>query len=188
MIALQTKEGRDVCITQQESNSFSLRTAAVNRRHSADGTIGSGAGSAPGRGPVEPDRFHPYRRQFSDGAVTAAGCLQQCSTSFSCLQEVCSPDTRSHSSSSEAPTSWDQYNGSFQVSRLLVSSPVILVKALCNPKQQVDIRKMHIPAHTEVIHWCSVITNIGELIPMQKNSYNQYFYNNNVSNDNVKTM
>ncbi|XP_078102410.1 forkhead box protein N1 isoform X1 [Sander vitreus] len=102
--------------SQKESNTFSLRTAALNRRHSADGTIGLGSGSAPGRGPVDSDRFHPYRRQFSDGAVTAAGCLQQCLSSLSCLQEVCTSDTLSHRSSSEAPTSWDQYNGSVQSS------------------------------------------------------------------------
>ncbi|XP_074498051.1 forkhead box protein N1 [Sebastes fasciatus] len=110
MAESQTKEDRDDCFTQQESNTFSLR------RHSSDGTIGSGPGSAPGRGPVDSDRFHPYRRQFSDGAVPAAGCLQQCSSSFSCLQEECSPDTRSHSSSGEVPTSWDQYSGSVQSS------------------------------------------------------------------------
>ncbi|XP_070762464.1 forkhead box protein N1 [Enoplosus armatus] len=114
MAESQTKEGRDICFTQQESNTFSSRTAAVNRRHSADGTIGSVSGSAPGRGPVNSNSFHPYRRQFSDGAVTASGCLQQCSSSFSCLQEVCSPDARSNSSSGEAPTSWEQYNGSVQ--------------------------------------------------------------------------
>ncbi|XP_032368192.1 forkhead box protein N1 isoform X1 [Etheostoma spectabile] len=100
--------------SQKESNTFSLRTAVLNRRHSADGTIGSG--SAPGQGPIDSDRFHPYRRQFSDGAVTAAGCLQQCSSSFSCLQEVCSSDTLLHKSSSEAPSSWDQYNDSVQSS------------------------------------------------------------------------
>lgn len=120
LITPQTKVGRDVCFAQKDSNTFSLRTAALNRRHSADGTIGLGSGSAPGRGPVDSDRFHPYRRQFSDGAVTAAGCLQQCSSSFSCLQEVCSSDTLSHRSSSEAPTSWDQYNGSVQVSRFML--------------------------------------------------------------------
>lgn len=114
MITPQTKEVTDVCCTQQENNGFSVRTAAVKRRHSADATLGSGSGSA--RGPVDSDRFHPYRQQFSDGA----SCLNQCSPSFSCLQEVCSSDTRSHSSSDEAPTSWDQYNGSIQVSRLLV--------------------------------------------------------------------
>uniref|UniRef100_A0A8C9YY40 Forkhead box N1 n=1 Tax=Sander lucioperca TaxID=283035 RepID=A0A8C9YY40_SANLU len=117
---LRPSFGRDVCFAQKDSNTFSLRTAALNRRHSADGTIGLGSGSAPGRGPVDSDRFHPYRRQFSDGAVTAAGCLQQCSSSFSCLQEVCSSDTLSHRSSSEAPTSWDQYNGSVQVSRFML--------------------------------------------------------------------
>uniref|UniRef100_A0A3Q3IIY3 Fork-head domain-containing protein n=1 Tax=Monopterus albus TaxID=43700 RepID=A0A3Q3IIY3_MONAL len=121
MAESQSKEGRDVCFTQylqldrQETSTFSLRTAAVNRRHSVDGTISSGPGSALGRGHLDPDRFHPYRRQFSDGAVMAAG-LQQCSSAFSCLQEVCSPDTHSYSSSSEASPSWDQYNSSVQSS------------------------------------------------------------------------
>ncbi|XP_044059238.1 forkhead box protein N1 isoform X2 [Siniperca chuatsi] len=128
MAESQSKEGRDICFTQQGSNTFSLRTAAVNRRHSTDGTICSGSGSAPGRGPIDSDRFHPYRRQFSDGAVMAVGCLQQCSSSFSCLQEVCGPDTHSHSSSDEAPT-WDQYNGSVQVSRLMSLHPELPVPA-----------------------------------------------------------
>uniref|UniRef100_I3JN55 Forkhead box N1 n=1 Tax=Oreochromis niloticus TaxID=8128 RepID=I3JN55_ORENI len=100
----QTKEGS--CFTQEESNTLSLRTAAVSRRHSADGMISSRSG----RGDVDSDRFHPYHRQFSDGAV--AGCLQQCSSSFSSLHEVCSPDSHSHSS--DMPPSWDQYNGSIQ--------------------------------------------------------------------------
>ncbi|KAI3353766.1 hypothetical protein L3Q82_004997 [Scortum barcoo] len=147
----QTKEGRDACFSQQEcNNTFSSRTVAVNRRHSADGTIGSGSGSAPGRGPVEPDRFHPYRRQFSDGAVTAAGSLQQCSSSLSCLQEVCGPEARSHSSSGEAPTSWDRYNGSFQSSYQQL--PAVPVEPSCflsqsfssysssSPLQQVSCR------------------------------------------------
>ncbi|XP_005720992.1 forkhead box protein N1 [Pundamilia nyererei] len=100
----QTKEGS--CFTQEKSNTLSLRTAAVSRRHSADGMISSRSG----RGDVDADRFHPYQRQFSDGAVTE--CLQQCSSSFSSLHEVCSPGSHSHSS--DMPPSWDQYNGSIQ--------------------------------------------------------------------------
>ncbi|XP_008293262.1 forkhead box protein N1 [Stegastes partitus] len=100
--------------SQEESNTFSLRTVAANRRHSADGVTGSGSGLAPGRGPVDSDRFHPYRRQFSEGAVAAAGCLQQCSSPYSRLQEVCSPEARLHSD--EVPASWEQYNGSIQSS------------------------------------------------------------------------
>lgn len=123
MAESQTKAGGDVCFTQQGSNTFSLRTAAGNRRHSADGTIGSGSRSAPARGAVDSNRFHPYHRQFSDGAVTAAGCLPQCSSSFSYLQEACGPDTHSHSSSGEAPTSWDHYNGSVRVSRFMSLYP-----------------------------------------------------------------
>ncbi|XP_023279823.1 forkhead box protein N1-like isoform X1 [Seriola lalandi dorsalis] len=105
----RAKEGRDVCFTQQGTSTFSLRTAAVNRNS-------SGSGPAPGRGPAESDNLHLYRRQFSDGAVSDAGCLQQCSSSFSCLQEGFSPDTCSYSSSSEAPPPWDQYNISIQSS------------------------------------------------------------------------
>ncbi|XP_071353008.1 forkhead box protein N1 [Trachinotus anak] len=114
MAESQAKEDGDVCFTQHETNTFSLRTAAVNRRHGTDETTSPGSGSAPGRGSADSDHFHLYRRQFSDGAVTAAGCLQQCSSSFGCLQEGFSPDTRSYSSSSEAPPPWDQYNGSVQ--------------------------------------------------------------------------
>uniref|UniRef100_A0A4W6DNK9 Forkhead box N1 n=1 Tax=Lates calcarifer TaxID=8187 RepID=A0A4W6DNK9_LATCA len=77
MITPQAKEGRGVCFTQQETSTYSLRAAAVNRRHSADGTISSGSRSAPGRGPADSHRFHPYCRQFSDGEVTASSCLQQ---------------------------------------------------------------------------------------------------------------
>uniref|UniRef100_A0A3Q2VQD3 Forkhead box N1 n=1 Tax=Haplochromis burtoni TaxID=8153 RepID=A0A3Q2VQD3_HAPBU len=94
----QTKEGS--CFTQEKSNTLSLRTAAVSRRHSADGMISSRSG----RGDLDADRFHPYQRQFSDGAVTE--CLQQCSSSFSSLHEVCSPGSHSHSS--DMPPSWDQ--------------------------------------------------------------------------------
>ncbi|XP_070685908.1 forkhead box protein N1 [Pempheris klunzingeri] len=129
MAQSQTKEVRDACFTQPESNAFSLRTAAVSRRHSADGTIGSGSGSASGRGPVDCDRFHPYHRQFSDGAVAAAGCLQPCLSPISCLQEVCSPDTRSHSSNGEEPTPWDQCNGSTQSS--YSELPAVTVEPSC---------------------------------------------------------
>ncbi|XP_030007752.1 forkhead box protein N1 isoform X2 [Sphaeramia orbicularis] len=94
----------------QEGSTFSLRSAAVNRRHSADGTLSPGSGS----GPV--DRFHPYRRQFSEGTATVPSCHPHCLSAFSCLQEVCSPgnDSLTHSSSSEATASWDQYNSSIQ--------------------------------------------------------------------------
>ncbi|XP_030601106.1 forkhead box protein N1 [Archocentrus centrarchus] len=119
--APQTEEGS--CFSQEESNSCSLRTAAVNRRHSADGILSSGSG----RGHVDSDRFHPYHRQFSDGPVTAAGRLQQCSSSFSSLQEVCSPDSHSHSSKMQP--SWDQYNGSIQSS--YPELPAVPVDAPC---------------------------------------------------------
>ncbi|TMS07564.1 Forkhead box protein N1 [Larimichthys crocea] len=64
----------------QESNTFNSRTAAVNRRHSVDGTISSGR-----RGTVDSDRFHPYRRPLRDD-------LQQCSSSYGCLQESSYPE------------------------------------------------------------------------------------------------
>eukprot|EP00064_Thunnus_orientalis_P006162 superscaffoldBa00000629_g6178 len=124
------KDGYDVCFTQQESNAFILRTAAMNRRHSIDGTVSSGSES--GQGPVDSDsHFHLYRRHFSDSAVMTAGCLQQCSSPFSCLQEVCSPDTLTHSSSSEVPTSWDQNNGNIQTCQLcLWSLPASSLKVI----------------------------------------------------------
>lgn len=131
----QTKEDIYVCFIQKEVNTFNFKTVAANRRHSADGVISSESGSALGRGPAESARFHPYRRQFSGDGVMAAGCLQQCSSSFSCLQEVCSPDTHSYSSSSEASPSWDQYNSSVQVCRLIILAvPVFSMKYLCNLK------------------------------------------------------
>lgn len=118
LITLQIKDGYDVCFTQQDSNTFILMAAAVNRRHIIDKTVSSGSG--PGQGPDDSeDRFHSYQQQFSDSTVTAAGGLQHCSSPFSCLQEVCSPDSLTHSSGSEMPTSWDPNNGSIQVSRLM---------------------------------------------------------------------
>uniref|UniRef100_UPI0037E81BF4 forkhead box protein N1 n=1 Tax=Semicossyphus pulcher TaxID=241346 RepID=UPI0037E81BF4 len=116
MITTRTNEGKDVCLSQQESNTFSLSPAAANQRHSTDRTTMSGSGSALGRGPIGSDHFHPYRRQFNNDAVTTAGCLQPCSSSFSHLQEECCPETGSHSSNDEPATSWDQYNGSVQSS------------------------------------------------------------------------
>ncbi|KAM4565590.1 forkhead box protein N1 isoform 2-T2 [Odontesthes bonariensis] len=112
MAEYQTKEDRDACFRHKEGNTFSLTTAAPNRRHSADGTTCSGSGQASEQGPA--DRFHPYRRQFSDGAVGAADCLQQCSSSFRSLQEVCIPDTCSRSS--EVLMTWDHCDGSNQSS------------------------------------------------------------------------
>ncbi|XP_070826796.1 forkhead box protein N1 [Chaetodon trifascialis] len=67
MAQSQTKDSSYV--TQQENNTFSLRT--VNRSQSCDESLSPGSGSAPGRGSVDSDRFHLYRRQFSNGAVTA---------------------------------------------------------------------------------------------------------------------
>lgn len=77
--------------TQTEDHSVAWRS--VRRRHSTDETLS---------GRVE--HFHPYHRQFSDG-TTAAACVQPHSPSFSCLPEVCSPQSRS----------WVQRNNSIQV-------------------------------------------------------------------------
>ncbi|KAM9853439.1 forkhead box protein N1 [Aulostomus maculatus] len=114
MAQSQTKDGSDICFTLQESNTFSLRAAAVNRRHSVDGSVTSGSG----QGLIDPDRFHPYLRQSSDGAVAVGGGLRHSSSPFGCLQDVCSPDTSSvtQSTSTKAPTTWEQYNGSIQCS------------------------------------------------------------------------
>ncbi|KAM8905527.1 forkhead box protein N1 isoform 2-T2 [Spinachia spinachia] len=105
----------------EEGHNFSLRAAGVSRRHSADGTIPLGSGSTPRGGSV--DRFHPYYRQFNDGA---GGLQRGTPSSVSCLQEVCGPGTGSSSSRREASSSsspssspsssWDQYNGSIQCS------------------------------------------------------------------------
>lgn len=98
------ERGGYVCFPpQQESNSFSLRASALNRRHSADGTVRSRSGPARGHA----GRFHPYRRQFSDRAAEPEDRLHQCASSFNDLQEVCSPDTCS--CSSNVPTMWEQY-------------------------------------------------------------------------------
>lgn len=140
----QTKEGS--CFTQEKSNTLSLRTAAVSRRHSADGMISSRSG----RGDVDADRFHPYQRQFSEGAVTE--CLQQCSSSFSSLHEVCSPGSHLHSS--DMPPSWDQYNGSIQVSILMIFSfyPSILIKFCTAKSSLIDLTQEDRQAKKKIHH------------------------------------
>lgn len=117
-MSLQNKEGRNVCFAQGDSNTFIVRTATLNRRHSDGGIIDSASSPAPEPGPV--NRFHPYRRQFSDGIMEATGCLQQCSSSFSSVQEIFGPDSRSRRS--DMHTTWDQYNNSIQVSRFMAPS------------------------------------------------------------------
>ncbi|KAF7219020.1 forkhead box protein N1 [Nothobranchius furzeri] len=99
-------EDRDACFPEQDINTFSLRIAAQNRRHSADGTLGSGSD----RDPVV--RFYPYCRQLSDGAAEAEGYLQQSTSSFGSLQEVFSSDTCS--GSGDVPATWEQFNSSVQ--------------------------------------------------------------------------
>ncbi|XP_029372805.1 forkhead box protein N1 isoform X2 [Echeneis naucrates] len=113
----------------QETNTFSLRTPPVTRRPGTAGAISSGSGLAPGRGPADSDHFHLYCRDFSDGAVMAAGCLQQSSASFSCLEEGFSPDTCSYSSNSDVTPPWDQYNGNNQ--SLCPEPPAAPVEASC---------------------------------------------------------
>ncbi|CAN9511603.1 unnamed protein product [Ophioblennius macclurei] len=77
----------------QDSATFSSRgTAAVNRRHSVDGTLNP---------PRPPDCFQSYRRQFSDGAV---GRIPPCSPSFG----------QSHGDEVAPP--WEPYRGSLQSS------------------------------------------------------------------------
>ncbi|XP_038139898.1 forkhead box protein N1 isoform X2 [Cyprinodon tularosa] len=98
---------KENCFPQQESNNLTLSTTALNRRHSSDGIISSS--SRPDG--VASGRFHPYRRQFSDGAVDAADCLQHTS-SFSSLLEVNSPGTCS--CSGDPQTIWGKYSGSIQ--------------------------------------------------------------------------
>ncbi|XP_047450501.1 forkhead box protein N1 [Mugil cephalus] len=131
MVESQNEEGMDVCFTQWERNTFSLRTACVNRRHSADGGVTSGSRDRL----ADSDRFHPYHRQFSDGAVAVAGCLQERPPS-SYLQELRSPDTCSHSE--DGTTAWDQYNGSIQVSGVMVHSVLFMLR-LCNPTQSDEL-------------------------------------------------
>ncbi|XP_032401765.1 forkhead box protein N1 isoform X1 [Xiphophorus hellerii] len=104
MATRQIKEGEDICFPQQGSDHSGLRTSALSRRHSADGTISSERAPA--------DRFHPYRRQFSDGEVDASDCLLQSSSSLSSLQEVNILDTGS--CSRDVQTTWGEYSDSIQ--------------------------------------------------------------------------
>ncbi|XP_041653994.1 forkhead box protein N1 [Cheilinus undulatus] len=117
IITTPTKEGNNVCLSQQEINTFSLRPAAADRRHSTDRTTMSGSGSGLGHGPVGSDHYHQYHQQFSDGAVTTTDCLRLHLSTFSCLQDGCHPENCSHSSNDVAAKSWDQCNGNIQVSR-----------------------------------------------------------------------
>uniref|UniRef100_A0A3B5M6A4 Forkhead box N1 n=1 Tax=Xiphophorus couchianus TaxID=32473 RepID=A0A3B5M6A4_9TELE len=111
-LTLQIKEGEDICFPQQGSDHSGLRTSALSRRHSADGTISSERAPA--------DRFHPYRRQFSDGEVDASVCLLQSSSSLSSLQEVNILDTGS--CSRDVQTTWGEYSDSIQVPKFTTLS------------------------------------------------------------------
>uniref|UniRef100_A0A3B3UVS5 Forkhead box N1 n=1 Tax=Poecilia latipinna TaxID=48699 RepID=A0A3B3UVS5_9TELE len=121
-LTLQIKEGEDICFPQPGSSHSGLRTPALSRRHSADGTIGSDRAPA--------DRFHPYRRQFSDGAVDASDCLLQSSSSLSSLQEVNIPDTGSCSSAVQ--TTWGEYSDNVQVPKF--TTLILIFMALKNSK------------------------------------------------------
>ncbi|XP_077467021.1 forkhead box protein N1 isoform X2 [Stigmatopora argus] len=71
---------------QQARHLFTPLHTAVSRRHSTDGTGH--------QGPVDVPRFHPYLRQFSEGAVTNAVCLQRGPSPFNGSQEVDSTRVR----------------------------------------------------------------------------------------------
>ncbi|XP_021437391.2 forkhead box protein N1-like [Oncorhynchus mykiss] len=88
-------------------------------------------------GSVSADRFHPYRRQFSNGGV-ATGWLAPGppgSHPFISLGEVESPDSFTDTSTSEEQTCWDTYNGSFQASRLMQGSQHSYPEPLAAPKE-----------------------------------------------------
>ncbi|CAB1348907.1 unnamed protein product [Coregonus sp. 'balchen'] len=140
----QCEESSSVSFTtaqsERESATYRQRNAAAEtcRRHSIDGAMVTqsqrsnlGSGSA--------DRFHPYRRQFSDGGV-ATDCLAPVppgSRPFVCLREVEAPDsfTATHTSTSEEQTCWDPYNGSFQASRLMQGSQHSYPEPLAAPEE-----------------------------------------------------
>ncbi|KAJ3590105.1 hypothetical protein NHX12_008059 [Muraenolepis orangiensis] len=95
-----------------------MSTRIPDRRHSTDGSCGApcpGAGSlAAGNGSRDGSRFHPYRRQFSEGSVPASGELQRCSPYYGCFRDPESPGAYSatRGSGSEPQLFWEQYNSS----------------------------------------------------------------------------
>eukprot|EP00063_Salmo_salar_P095229 XP_014070064.1 PREDICTED: forkhead box protein N1-like isoform X2 [Salmo salar] len=130
MVHSQCDESSAVSFTtaqrERESATYRQRNAAAEtcRRHSIDGAMVTQSQRS-NLGSVSADRFHPYRRQFSNGGV-ATGCLAPGppgSHPFICLREVEAPDsfTDTYTSTSEEQTCWDPYNGSFQASRLMGS-------------------------------------------------------------------
>ncbi|KAK0140044.1 Forkhead box protein N1 [Merluccius polli] len=101
-----------------------MRMRIPDRRHSTDGSCGapasgsgsgSGSGSSAAVGSRDSFRFHPYRRQFSEGSAPASGDLQHCSPYYSCFQDPESPGAFSATcgSSSETQLFWEQYNSRF---------------------------------------------------------------------------
>lgn len=94
-------------MAQSQTEDHSVAWRSVRRRHSTDETLS---------GRVE--HFHPYHRQFSDG-TTAAACVQPHSPSFSCLPEVCTPQSRS----------WVQRNNSIQA--FYPEAPATTTESFC---------------------------------------------------------
>ena len=127
LISPQCDDNSSVSFTtaqrEKESATYRQRNAAAEtcRRHSIDGAMVTQSQRS-NLGSVSADRFHPYRRQFSNGGV-ATGWLAPGppgSHPFISLGEVESPDSFTDTSTSEEQTCWDTYNGSFQASRLMV--------------------------------------------------------------------
>ncbi|XP_064883291.1 forkhead box protein N1 [Oncorhynchus nerka] len=129
---------------EKESATYRHRNAAAEtcRRHSIDGAMVTQSQRS-NLGSVSDDRFHPYRRQFSNGGV-ATGWLAPGppgppgppgSHPFISLGEVESPDGFTDTSTSEEQTCWDTYNGSFQASRLRQGSQHSYPEPLAAPKE-----------------------------------------------------
>lgn len=133
-LLLQTRGRWDACFPEQESTTFSFRTAGLIRQHSADGTICSESEPASERDPV--NRFHPYRRQLSDGVMETAGFLHQRSSAFNSLQEVCSPEVCLQSS--DVPMTWNSCSSSAQVLRFHSFLLTYFVSVLIDSKKKDD--------------------------------------------------
>uniref|UniRef100_A0A8C7R808 Forkhead box N1 n=2 Tax=Oncorhynchus mykiss TaxID=8022 RepID=A0A8C7R808_ONCMY len=142
MVHSQCDDSSSVSFTtaqrEKESATYRQRNAAAEtcRRHSIDGAMVTQSQRS-NLGSVSADRFHPYRRQFSNGGV-ATGWLAPGppgSHPFISLGEVESPDSFTDTSTSEEQTCWDTYNGSFQASRLMQGSQHSYPEPLAAPKE-----------------------------------------------------
>ncbi|XP_042153300.1 LOW QUALITY PROTEIN: forkhead box protein N1-like [Oncorhynchus tshawytscha] len=145
MVHSQCDDSSSVSFTtaqrEKESATYRQRNAAAEtcRRHSIDGAMVTQSQRS-NLGSVSADRFHPYRRQFSNGGV-ATGWLAPGSPvppgshPFISLGEVQSPDGFTDTSTSEEQTCWDTYNGSFQASRLMQGSQHSYPEPLAAPKE-----------------------------------------------------